>query len=67
MSIQLRGKTIEVENAISVNIQETYVKFLDNAEETQSQGIRRGHTHSTCNGEDMVQPTTTKVGHSNME
>ena len=32
--IQLHGKTIEVENAISVNIQETYIKFMDNAEET---------------------------------
>jgi predicted RNA-binding Zn-ribbon protein involved in translation (DUF1610 family) len=58
-NIQLGVKTVEVENAISANIQEVYTRFMDNAEETQSQGFRRDYTHSTCKGEDIVQPTTT--------
>jgi len=33
-SIQLHGETIEVQNAISENIQKAYRKFMDNAEET---------------------------------
>jgi hypothetical protein len=49
--IQIHGKTNTVENAISGNILNVYVKFaLDNSEETLAIGIRRDYTHSACNG-----------------
>lgn len=42
------GLTSEVERAISGNIVREYVKYEhDNPEETEDNGIRRGHTPST--------------------
>lgn len=46
--IQYHGLTSEVERAISGNIVREYVKYEhDNPEETEDNGIRRGHTPST--------------------
>lgn len=47
-SVQHHGLTPEVEKAISGNIVREYIKYEhDNPEETDDNGIRRGHTPST--------------------
>lgn len=47
-TIQLQGKTLKVEQAISENLVRVYVKYThDNSEETTDNGIRRGHTPAT--------------------
>ena len=59
--IQTNGLTHIMENAISENLLAEYRRFYideDNSEETTLYGFRRDYTHSTCDGEDIVQTTT---------
>ena len=67
-SIQMHGITHEVEQAITENIVREYVKYsTDNPVQTANNRMRRDYTPVTCNGEDIVQPTTAEAGLSNKE
>jgi hypothetical protein len=45
------------------------MQIQDNTEQTRDnfKGMRRDYTLLTWNGEDIVQPTTLKSGHGDME
>lgn len=57
-NVQLHGLTTEMNRAISENIVREYKSSHDNSEQTIDNGMRRDYTPDTCNGNDIVQPTS---------